>query len=462
MIPLELRQTLLTLHRNGTAIRRIAQLLKLSRNTVRDVVRASREEAPPPLTERQQPVADLLPALYQRCRGNAVRMQEVLHIEHGLELPYSTLTRLIRQESLREQRQRIGQHDFAPGEEMQHDTSPHRVMLGGRTVTAHCATLVLAYSRRLFVRYFPSFSRFEAKIFLSEAIRFMAGVCPRCLIDNSSVIVASGSGVDARMAAEMEAFAAALGFTFIAHAVGHPQRKGRVERPFHYIEHNFLAGRTFADWDELNGEALRWCRETANQKVKRTLGISPEAAYVMEFPHLAPVPEHFPPAFQVEHRVVDLEGYVNLETNRYSAPERLLGQKVEVHKHDQEVRILFQGRVVAEHRRLVGKRDGRVTLPGHHQAISRKSAPPSPPEEERLLTGMDTALDQYVAEIKSGAPGRGVIRLRRLLELKRTYPPEAFLTAVRTAHQYGLYDLDRLERMILKQVAGDFFALEVG
>ncbi|MEO5351040.1 MAG: IS21 family transposase [Magnetococcus sp. YQC-3] len=458
MVTTELRQTILTMHQNSVAVRQIARVLKLSRNTVREVVRNDGEPSPP--ASRQQQATKLLPEVYRRCQGNAVRIREVLQGEYSLEVPYSTLTRLIRQESLRESRQRIGQYHFVPGEEMQHDTSPHRVVLADRTVTAHCATLVLAYSRRLFLRYFPVFTRFEAKLFLAEALRFMEGACQRCLIDNSSVIVTAGSGADARMAADMESLAALFGFSFVAHAVGRPQRKGRVERPFHYIEHNFLAGRTFANWDELNSEAMKWCQETANQKVKRLLGTTPETAYLMERPHLTPLPDHFPPLFQVEHRVVDLEGYVNLETNRYSVPDRLLGQKVEVHKHDRKVRILHQGRLVAEHQRLVGKRDGRITQPGHHQELVRAS--PAPPTEEQLLLGINEFLDAYVAKVKENAPGRGVVRLRRLLNLKRTYPPEPFQAAIRSAHHYGLYDLDRLERMILKQVAGDIFALDVG
>ncbi|MBF0260582.1 MAG: IS21 family transposase [Magnetococcales bacterium] len=460
MISQELCQTILAMHRNGLAIRQIAQQLKLSRNTVREVVRGSREE-PAPIAVPLQPLVDLLPELYRHCRGNAVRIQEVLHLEHGLEVPYSTLTRLIRQESLRKQPQRVGEYHFAPGEEMQHDTSPHRVMLGGTQVTAHCATLVLAYSRRLFACYFPVFTRFEAKIFLSEALRFMQGACSRCVIDNSSVIVASGSGTEARIAAEMDAFAATLGFAFMAHAVGRPQRKGRVERPFHYIEHNFLAGRSFADWDELNAELLRWCRDGANQKVKRVLGTTPEAAYLMERPHLTALPENFPPVFQIEHRVVDLEGCITLERNRYSAPDRLIGKRVDVYKHDRQVRIFFQGRQVAEYRRLVGQRDGRVILPEHHRELPRRPSATTPSEEERLLTGMDAALDDYLIQIKSRAHGRGVVRMRRLLALKRTYPPEPFMAAIRTAREYGLFDLARLERMILKQVAGDIFALEV-
>jgi hypothetical protein len=65
-----------------------------------------------------------------------------------------------------------------------------------------------------------------------------------------------------------------------------------------------------------------------------------------------------------------------------------------------------------------------------------------------------------VKELKNRASGRGVRALRRLLELKRTYPPEAFEKAVRDALHYGLYDLARVEQMILSHVAGDFFAEE--
>jgi hypothetical protein len=44
--------------------------------------------------------------------------------------------------------------------------------------------------------------------------------------------------------------------------------------------------------------------------------------------------------------------------------------------------------------------------------------------------------------------------------LKRTYPPEAFEKAILEALRYGLYDLPRLEQMILSHVAGDFFNIE--
>lgn len=51
--------------------------------------------------------------------------------------------------------------------------------------------------------------------------------------------------------------------------------------------------------------------------------------------------------------------------------------------------------------------------------------------------------------------------MRRLIEMQRTYPPGPFIAAIEQALRYGLFDLTRLEDLILRQVAGDFFALDI-
>jgi len=250
--------------------------------------------------------------------------------EHALSIPYSTLTHMVRDLELRDGKKskRAGSYHFGPGEEMQHDTSPHTLVLNGKTVTAQCASLVLCYSRRLFIRYYPSFTRFEARHFLSEAFRFMDGTAPRCIIDNSNVIVARGTGADAEMAPEMEGFGRIFSVTFEAHEVEDCDRKGRVERPFSYVEGNFLAGRTFLDWEDLNRQAIEWCRNTSNPKFKRSLGMSPDAAYLVEKPYLQTLPPYLPPVYQCLFRVVDISGYVSVDTNRYSVPERFNAESI--------------------------------------------------------------------------------------------------------------------------------------
>jgi hypothetical protein len=391
-----------------------------------------------------------------------VRIQEILQDQYGRSIPYSTLTRIVRSLGMREDKKkpRSGTYEFAPGQEMQHDTSPHLVLLGGNKVKAQCAGLVLAYSRKLFIQYYPAFTRFEARVFLDEAFKFMDGTCPRCIIDNTSVLVAHGSGPDAEIAPEMERFGQIFGVKFVPHAIGDADRKAKMERNFSYVERNFLAGRTFRDWQDLNEQAKRWATEIANQKVKRSLGMSPEAAYLMEKPHLNPLPPYIPPVYQTLYRTVDVVGYVPVDTNRYSVPERLIGKQVEVHKLWDRIEIFFKNQKVADHPRLLDKRETRITAKGHHPPFNRQRAHEGPCQEEKTLLGHFEWLDQFVEELKRRSSGRGVRPMRRLLDLKRTYPPEAFEKALVEALRYGLYDLTRLEQMILSNVAGDFFTVE--
>jgi transposase len=445
------------LQAQGHSLREISRLLALSRNTVRRILRqpaGSVAETPP----CDEATLGKLKAAFARARGNVVRVRELL-ADDGLEVSYSTLTRWVRAADLRGPPRRAGEYNFVPGQEMQHDTSPHRVTFApaDRPVTVQCAGLVLAYSRRLFIQYYPRFTRFEAKAFLLEAARFMAGACPVCVIDNTSVLLAAGAGLDAVIAPEMAAFARTLGFRFRAHRVGNPERKGRIERPFGYVETNFLAGRSFADFDDLNRQALDWCRNVANCKPKQALGMSPDAAYLIERPHLVPLPDALPPVYELLERVVDLHGYVSVDTNRYSVPERYVGKSVAVYKLPAEIHVCRKDLTIAVHRRLIRERDARSTLPGHHTIPVRRGRGTA--AEEALLAGHHRSLDRYTAGLKQRGNRRA---LRRLIEMKRTYPTGPFIAAIEQALRYGLFDLGRLEDLILKQVAGDFFALSVG
>lgn len=432
----------------------------MSRNTVRSVIKGRRQERDKKC--RHEAAEPLIREHFAACKHNAVRVQEILAEQHNREIPYSSLTRIVRDMGLRDKEpsKRSGSYEFVVGQEMQHDTSPHRLILCGKKITAQCASLTLGYCRKLFVQYYPCFTRFEAKIFLADAFLYMQGSCNRCVIDNTSVIIAHGSGPDAVMAPEMEAFGRIFGTTFMAHVIGDADRKAKVERNFHYVENNFLAGRSFENWTDLNRQARIWCDQVANAKPKRSLGMSPHEAYVLEKPHLNPLPVHIPPVYKTLQRVVDISGFVTVDTNRYSAPEALCGQKVEVLKSFEHIEVYHKHRKVAGHERLIDKKDGKVIAKGHHKPILKGKGRRPPCREEQSLTGRYPFLDEYVAGLKKSTYGSGRRKLQKLLDLKRTYPAEAFQKGVEQALHYGLYDLVRLENLILRFVAEDFFNLQ--
>ena len=305
---------------------------------------------------------------------------------------------------------------------------------------------------------YPRFTRFECKVFLTEAFEYFAGLAARCMIDNTHVVVLKGSGATMVPVSEMAAFAERYRFKFKAHEIGDANRSARVEGPFNYIENNFLAGREFRDWRHANQEARIWCDEK-NAAFSRALHASRRELFAAEKPCLKPLPIWVPEVYVLHQRIVDAEGYVNVGTNRYTVPHTLIGRQLEVRETQERIEVFEGPRVVASWERVIGACHVRMTNPAHRPPRGQGRPKEAPPPEEESLLRAEPSLAAYVAELKKRASGRGTLALRRLLKLLRDYPRTSFRAAVRQAEQYGLYDLDRLERMVLKEIAHEYFVL---
>ena len=81
----------------------------------------------------------------------------------------------------------------------------------------------------------------------------------------------------------------------------------------------FLAGAQFADWTRPEPRARETC-ETWNAKFSNKLHASRRELFAAEQPHLKPLPLYVPEVYQLHSRIVDAEGYVNVNRIRYSAP----------------------------------------------------------------------------------------------------------------------------------------------
>jgi len=451
------RTAILQLHEKGHSIRSIAEVLDVSRDAVTDVIESGSAEVPRLVrTELAEPWRDQILAHYQECKGNLVRVHEELQKE-GAEFSYQALTAFCRRHGIgHEPKPPAGHYDFKPGEEMQHDTSPHEATIGGKQRKFDTASLVLCFSRMIFIQLYARFTRFECKLFLTAALRYFGCTAPRCMIDNTHVIVLRGTGRDMVPVPEMEAFAEHLGFQFIAHEKGDANRSARVEGPFNFIENNFLAGRKFDDWAHANREAVAWC-DKVNAAYSTKLHASRRELFAAELPALKRLPIWIPEPYMLHHRIVDIEGYVTVRTNRYSVPYKLIGRRMEVRELAELIEVYEGPRLVASHARVVEPISARVTAPEHRPPRGERLRA-EPPEEQELLI-IQPKLASYVGALKKHASGRGTLAVRRLLRMVRDYPEGPLLTAVHRAEQYGLFDLDRLERLILRQIATDYFVL---
>ena len=456
------RTTILKLAELGHAVRAIARTLQLSREAVKNVVDNGSATVPRILRpELCEPFRDQILEQYAACKGNLVRVHEELQAQ-GATFSYQALTGFCRRHSIGHgPKQPTGHYDFSPGQEMQHDTSPHKAKIGGVLKAVHIASLVLCYSRMIFIQLYPRFRRFECKLFLTAALKYFGYAASRCMIDNTHVVVLRGTGANMVPVPEMAAFAERLGFNFVAHEVGDANRSARVENPFNYAQKNFLVGRQFDDWDHGNREAVIWC-DTVNAKYSSKLHASRRELFAAERPALKPLPIWVPEVYMLHNRIVNLEGYVHVQSNRYSVPYQLIGRRVEVREQADRIEVYDGPRLVATHARVAEPCLARVTNPGHRPPRGKGRATKGPCAEEQELLLAQPKLASYVQRIKKHQGGRCVRAMQRLLRMVRDYPQAPLLSAVSRAEQYGLFDLDRLERLILKQIATDYFVLSIG
>jgi hypothetical protein len=277
------------------------------------------------------------------------------------------------------------------------------------------------------------------------------------MIDNTHVVVAAGTGANMIPAPEMAAFAERYGFVFKAHEKGDANRSARVEAPFQRIERGFLVGSQFSNFTELNQRARDVC-DAWNAKFSRKLHASRRELFALEQPHLKPLPLHVPEVYQLYTRIVDAEGYVNVNRIRYSAPYRLIGRALELRETLERVDLYDGPRRVASHTRVLGPVDTRVADPAHRpprgQGSSSRHRPAAPEELEMLK--IEARIAGYLQGLKQQIGDRRA-PLRRLLSMLQEYPRAAFLAALAAAEHYRLFDLDRLERMVLKRIAEDYF-----
>ena len=156
---------------------------------------------------------------------------------------------------------------------------------------------------------------------------------------------------------------------------------------------------------------------------------------------------------------MDVEGYVSVNSNRSSVPISWIGRRVEVRETKSKIEFQLDARNLVTHARAVTAEPQRITLAEHKpprgEGVKRSERHP----EEQAILAAAPELAHYVAALKTKGRKVVALALRQLLRLVKEYPREPLLGAVGEAAQCGLYDLDRLERMIMRRVERDYFLL---
>jgi len=467
MIETDKRKAVFLLHQEGQPAREIARLLGLSRNTVRAIIQQGGAAPPPrPRADKRPLDEELLRRLYQECQGHIARVHEKLVEEKGVRVAYSTLTQRLRELGISDPpKARCQQVPDEPGAEMQHDTSVYQVELAGRRVKLIASLIYLRYSKRRYLKFYRAFDRFQMKCFFHQALTFWGYAARQCIIDNTNLARLRGTGANALIHPEMEAFARQYRFAYHCHALRHSNRKAGEERSFWTVETNFLPGRTFQDLEDLNRQACDWSTARLDNKPQGKAGLIPAQAFEHERTYLLPLAAHLPAPYKVHGRGTDQYGYVAFGANYYWVPGTRRDE-VKLLEYSDQLKIYQAGQCLAEYPLPAdGVRNAKFSpqgmpAPTHHPQNRRHPTQ----MEEQHLRALAPAVGAY---LDYALPTKGLARhefIRRLLALSRKMSVELFGQTLERARKYRITSLETLQNiawLYLQQGPGQVPLVEI-
>ncbi len=341
-----------------------------------------------------------------------------------------------------------------PGEETQFDWSPYRVPIGGVEKVVHAFAATLGFSRKTHVRFYPD----ERQSTLLEAHTFafadFQGVTLRGVYDRMSTVVLGTIGSDRRPLwhPRFLDFANFYGYEPYLCKVADPDRKGKDERFFLYLERDFLKGSEFDSFDDLNHKVRLWLDEVANRRVHGTTRRVPQEAWEQERPLLIVLPESRYPAYDEELRKVGPDSVISVRGTPYTVPAPLAHQTVSVHLFSDHFEVCDHRGQVAFCRAYVpeAQRGKLVIDPLHYESVRRRTSLPGGSVaqlEEALLTRFP-GLDELCAGIRRRMKSLAHVHLRALWRLADRYGDEAFAEAAARASQYRRFDAQAVRRIL--------------
>ena len=382
------------LHRQGWGTKKIAEALRISRNTVRKYLRQG-EWKPcrkAPKASRLAGLSDWLRERFRRHSGNADVVRQELEKELGIRVSLRTVERSVEpwRREMKVEREATIRYETAPGRQMQIDFGEKKVEIGGEYVRVHIFTATLGYSRRQYVQAFRSETQSSWFEGIESALRYFGGVPQEVLVDNAKALVTHNDRASGELLLneKFKALATYWGFQIRTCAPYRARTKGKVERYVGYGKNNGLAGRIFDSWEELESHITTWLREVSDPHTVSTTGESPlkrferdEKAELRHLPNKAPF-------HQIREcvRKVSRDATVELDTNRYSVPWKHIGEEVRVQVVGGEVIVssLQGGYELGRHTENKGRHQ-RIVRSEHLEGIVSVSRLVSTKEPDNVL-----------------------------------------------------------------------------
>jgi len=344
--------------------------------------------------------------------------------------------------------------ETAPGQRAAHDWSEYMIEFTSSEGREHKVTFfsyILGYSRRQYIEVVEDKTQRTLFECMVHAFMYFDGAAREIKSDNQKVCVDRWECGQPIFNRHYLGFASHYGFRPQTIRPGNPTENLKIERPFYYLETNFLNGRRFRDKNDLKEQLRSWLTQVNDVRVHRTTRRKPIDMFLDEIPCLVPLPTAHYDTSLIVYRVVNQESCVHYQGYYYyvpgdylfkSCPLRITSDKVIIYSHD--FKLLISHPLAAK-----GATGRYIGLPPAytHAKVLKLS------EVKQRLSAMGGIMQQYVEKLilqkKDPTPA-----LNALLALKVHYFTEDILKATHRAMDHGVYDIKTIERFLKTHAQG--------
>jgi transposase len=447
-------------------IRRLAEIDKLSGRAIAERLHCSRHTVAAALGRQQPPTStparrpSLLDPYVERIKNllakhpdlSAERIrEEIARKPQGYTGSIHILRRYLRQ--VRPARGRVYQEvHYEPAQAMQVDWGDcGQVQVGSTRRKVSVFVAVLCYSRMLYIEFTLSQRKAEFYRGLVNALTFFGGSPRSVIFDNLKAAVLNGSGRHACFHPEFLALCGYFCMQPVACARRDPESKGMVEGGVRYVKHNALAGRAdelirFEDYLAL---APAWRDQVANVRLHESTRERPIDRFQQERALLRALPAIPFDTDEVVPAVVNPHARIAFDGNRYSTPPQFVRQPLTLRANRDELRLLHEGQVVAQHVRSY-ERGQLLVLPEHRLAALTLRQRPQQQALEQEFDAWGPEAREFHLRLNS-RPVKTSVHLRRLLKLAQVYGRTEVLAAISRALELATYDAAYVENLLLAE-----------
>jgi len=351
--------------------RKIAEILGVSRNTVRRALRSKtypgyrREEK---VYEKLKPFHEFIKESYllKRRRISVIISNLKSKGYDGSDIAVYRYIYDHFQEIRRDMETKYYQpYETAPGEQMQYDWSEYKVRFGEKEIKLYVHQLICGFSRKKILNAGLDISQSTILTVLTESFSELKGVCKRIQVDNAKQLITDASKNNFKWNETFLKFCGYYGIEPTRSRPKYPQSKGKVENPFAYIENHFIKNNTFESFDDFFRKLKRF-QEEFNNRYHSVIKTTPAKLFEKEKEFLMELPSENLFFTCPDVRKVTSDCLISYRGNRYSVPHFFAGKEVWVSCYKGiKLQIYSQERrLIAEHEISRGK--GEVILKKSH------------------------------------------------------------------------------------------------